>query len=180
MSRNTGALRTCVAGCRYPCWCTWRDTGSVLPERFPVVAPSHSPGPALIRRSRTNNGAKDERPEFLGRQDADGSRLSVVDRQAITYIPMRRGFMYLFAVLDGQVAGCWPGGSPTRSQPISLSMRCRRRLLGMASRPSSIPTKCQFSSLVFTWLLTHHGIQISMDGKGAGETTCSSNDCGKH
>lgn len=95
------------------------------------------------------------------RQDADGSRLSVVDRQAITYIPMRRGFMYLFAVLDGQVAGCWPGGSPTRSQPISLSMRCRRRLLGMASRPSSIPTKCQFSSLVFTWLLTHHGIQIS-------------------
>jgi hypothetical protein len=76
----------------------------------------------------------------------------------ITYIPMRRGFLYLVAVMDWaklpkvptarpvewQLRGparCWPGGCPTRWTRRSALRRSLRLWHGSADRRSSTPTK---------------------------------------
>ena len=47
----------------------------------------------------------------------------------ITYIPMRRGFLYLVAVMDWRRGRCCPGGCPTPWRRTSASRPCRRRSL---------------------------------------------------
>jgi putative transposase len=85
----------------------------------------------------------------------------------ITYIPMRRGFVYLFAVLDwaSRRVLAW------RLANTLTTDFCLDAVQDAITR-YGIPTifntdqGCQFTSQEFTGLLTHHGIQISMDGKG--------------
>ncbi len=85
----------------------------------------------------------------------------------ITYIPMVRGFVYLVAVLDwaSRRVLAW-----RRSNTLTTDF-CLDAVQDAVGRygPSEIfntDQGCQFTSLEFTGLLTHHGIQISMDGKG--------------
>jgi putative transposase len=67
----------------------------------------------------------------------------------------------------GRVAGCWPGASPTRSRPISVWRPSGTPWPTMARRTSSIPIKgANLRAKSSPGLLMHHGIQISMDGKG--------------
>jgi len=85
----------------------------------------------------------------------------------ITYIPMRRGFVYLFVVLDwaSRRVLAWRL-SNTLTTDFCLDE------VQAAITPNGTPTifntdqGCQFTSQEFTGMLTHHGIQISMDGKG--------------
>ncbi|MBU1689093.1 MAG: IS3 family transposase [Proteobacteria bacterium] len=85
----------------------------------------------------------------------------------ITYIPMRRGFVYLFAVLD------W-ASRRVLSWKLSNTLTtdfCKEAVQEAITRygkPEIFNTDqgCQFTSLDFTGLLKDHGIQISMDGKG--------------
>ena len=85
----------------------------------------------------------------------------------ITYIPMRRGFVYLFAVLDwaSRRVLAW------RLSTTLTTDFCLAAVQDAVDRygpPEIFNTDqgCQFTSHEFTGLLTHHGIQISMDGKG--------------
>lgn len=85
----------------------------------------------------------------------------------ITSIPMRRGFVYLFAVLDwaSRRVLAW-----RRSNTLTTDfcMEAVREAITRYGKPDIFNTDqgCQFTSLEFTGLLKDQGIQISMDGKG--------------
>ncbi len=85
----------------------------------------------------------------------------------ITYIPMARGFVYLCAVLDwaSRRVLAWRL-SNTRTTDFCLDTV--QEAIARHGTPTIFNTDqgCQFTSQEFTGLLTHHGIQISMDGKG--------------
>jgi putative transposase len=85
----------------------------------------------------------------------------------ITYIPLRRGFLYLVAVMD------W-ASRKVLSWRLSNTMDvefCREALeeaLALHGRPEIFnPDQgSQFTSPRFTELLTEAGVQVSMDGRG--------------
>ena len=85
----------------------------------------------------------------------------------ITYIPMKRGFVYLFAVMD------W-GSRRVLSWRLSNALttdfciEAVQEAIHRYGTPDIFNTDqgSQFSSLEFTQLLKDNGIAISMDGKG--------------
>ena len=85
----------------------------------------------------------------------------------ITYIPMRRGFVYLIAIVD------W-ATRKVLSHRVSISMstdfcvEALQEAIAKYGRPVIFNTDqgSQFTSLEFTGVLQAHGIRISMDGKG--------------
>jgi len=85
----------------------------------------------------------------------------------ITYIPMKRGFVYLFAVLDwaSRRVLAW---RLSNTLTTDFCMEAVQDAMTRYGAPEIFNTDqgCQFTSLEFTGLLTDHGIQISMDGKG--------------
>lgn len=85
----------------------------------------------------------------------------------ITYIPMKRGFVYLFAVMDWasrRVLSWRLSNTLTTDFCIEAAQEAIQRY----GKPEIFNTDqgSQFTSLEFTQLLKDHGIAISMDGKG--------------
>lgn len=100
-------------------------------------------------------------------RNAEITRPNHVWAADITYIPMKRGFVYLFAVLDwaSRRVLAW------RLSNTLTTDFCREAVqeaLASSGTPEIFNTDqgCQFTSLEFTGLLKEHGIQISMDGTG--------------
>lgn len=88
--------------------------------------------------------------------------------RSITYLPLAKGFLNLAAILDWATRRvlAWRL-SNTLSAPTSAWLLWRKRSPATARLRSSTPTKgCQFTSEAFTGVLKHHGIRISMDGRG--------------
>ena len=85
----------------------------------------------------------------------------------ITYIPMQRGFVYLFAVLDwaSRRVLAW---RLSNTLTTDFCLDAVQEAITQYGTPTILNTDqgCQFTSLEFTGLLKDHGIQISMDGKG--------------
>jgi len=85
----------------------------------------------------------------------------------ITYIPMRRGFVYLVAVLDwaSRRVLAW---RLSNTLTTDFCLDAVREAIMQYGRPEIFNTDqgCQFTSQEFTGLLKDQGIQISMDGKG--------------
>lgn len=85
----------------------------------------------------------------------------------ITYIPMTRGFVYLFAVLDwaSRRVLAW---RLSNTLTTDFCMEAVQEALASYGTPAIFNTDqgCQFTSQEFTGLLKDHGIQISMDGTG--------------
>jgi putative transposase len=110
-------------------------------------APGHKIYPYLL------NGMKITRPNQVWAAD-------------ITYIPMARGFLYLVAIIDwySRFVLSW-----CLSNTLDDSF-CVEALEGALSkgRPDIFNTDqgAQFTGEAFTVLLAHHGVRISMDGKG--------------
>ena len=63
----------------------------------------------------------------------------------VTYIPMRRGFLYLVAIMDWFSRKVLAGGCRTRWMPSSASRRWRRRSPASAGLTSSTPIKARSS-----------------------------------
>jgi putative transposase len=86
----------------------------------------------------------------------------------ITDIPMQRGFVYLFAVLDwaSRRVLAW---RLSNTLTTDFCLEAVQEALTRYGTPEIFNTDqgCQFTSLEFTGLLKDHGIQISMDGKGS-------------
>ena len=84
----------------------------------------------------------------------------------ITYIPMRRGFMYLVAVMDwfSRYVLAW---ELSNSMETGFCVDALKRALRRA-RPAIFNTDqgSQFSSERFTDTLLKSGVRISMDGRG--------------
>ena len=85
----------------------------------------------------------------------------------ITYIPMRKGFVYLFAVMDwhSRRVLAW---RVSNTLTTDFCLDAVREALHRYGRPEIFNTDqgCQFTSADFTDLLKDNGIDISMDGKG--------------
>jgi len=85
----------------------------------------------------------------------------------ITYIPMKRGFVYLFAILDWASRRVLAWRLST-TLTTDFCLEAVREAITQYGCPEIFNTDqgCQFTSQEFTGLLKDHGIQISMDGKG--------------
>jgi len=85
----------------------------------------------------------------------------------ITYIPMRRGFVYLFAVVDwaSRRVLSW---RLSNTLTTDFCIEAVQEAINRYGRPEIFNTDqgCQFTSLEFTGLLKDNNIKISMDGKG--------------
>jgi putative transposase len=85
----------------------------------------------------------------------------------ITYIPMRRGFLYLFAILDWATRKVltW---RLSNSLTTDFCIDAVEEAIAKFGCPRIFNTDqgCQFTALDFTELLKRHEIAISMDGKG--------------
>lgn len=99
-------------------------------------------------------------------RDVPIERVDQVWSTDLTYIPMKRGYMYLTAVMD------WHSRY-VLSWDISNSMEayfCVRTLLKALEKgkPEIFNTDqgSQYTSMEFTDVLSSHGIRISMDGRG--------------
>ncbi len=110
--------------------------------------PAHKVYPYLLRN------IKIERPNHVWAAD-------------ITYIPMKRGFVYLFVVMDWATRKVLSWRlSNTLSTDFCID--AVREAFGLHGTPEIFNTDqgSQFTSVEFTDLLKEKGIAISMDGRG--------------
>ncbi len=86
----------------------------------------------------------------------------------IPYLPMRRGFVYLFAVLDwaSRRVLAW---RLSNTLTTDFCLEAVREAIMPYGCPEIFNTDpgCQFTSLEFTGLLKDHGIKMSLDGRGS-------------
>jgi putative transposase len=85
----------------------------------------------------------------------------------ITYIPMRRGFLYLVAVMDwhSRKVLAW---RLSNTMEASFCIEALQEAFATYGTPAIFNTDqgSQFTSLAFTEALADAGVKISMDGKG--------------
>ena len=85
----------------------------------------------------------------------------------ITYIPMRRGFLYRVAVMDwhSRKVLSW---RLSNTMDASFCVEALQEAFATYGAPAIFNTDqgSQFTSLAFTEVLTDAGVKISMDGKG--------------
>lgn len=85
----------------------------------------------------------------------------------ITYLPMRRGFIYLAVVLDWATRRIL-SFRLSNSLTTDFCVEAVEEAIARYGRPEMFNTDqgSQFTSFEFVSLLQGHGIRISMDGKG--------------
>jgi putative transposase len=85
----------------------------------------------------------------------------------ITYIPMRRGFLYLVAVMDWSTRKVlsW---RVSNTMEVDFCIEALEEAMDLFGRPAIFNSDqgSQFTSPRFTEVLTAAGIRISMDGRG--------------
>lgn len=111
--------------------------------------PGHKIHPYLLRRLTI------DRPDYVWAMD-------------ISYIPMKRGFVYLAAVIDwfSRRVLAW---RISITMEVDFCIEVLEEAIARHGKPEIFNTDqgSQFTSVAFTGLLAAHGIAISMDGKGA-------------
>ncbi len=123
---------------------------------------------ALYRKPNTSRRQRgDEISPYLLR-DLAIERPNQAWAADITYLPMRRGFLYLFAVIDwySRRVLAW---RLSNTLTTDFCLDAVREAIHRHGCPEIFNTDqgCQFTSGEFTGLLKAHDIRISMDGKGA-------------
>jgi putative transposase len=85
----------------------------------------------------------------------------------ITYVPMKGGFMYLFAIID-LYSRYVVGWDLSNSMTAEWCCEVVREAIENMGAPELINSDqgSQFTSEIYTTLLQEKGIKISMDGKG--------------
>lgn len=121
----------------------------------------------IYRKPNTSKPCKENRiyPYLL--KGLDINRVNQVWAMDITYVPMRKGFMYLCAVIDihTRYVVNW---SISNTMTAEWCRQVVAEAIQQHGRPEILNTDqgSQFTSDVFTALLKENEIQISMDGKG--------------
>jgi len=97
----------------------------------------------------------------------------------ITYIPMRRGFLYLVAIMHWATRKVLSWRVSNTSQ-ADFCIEVLEEALRRFGRPDIFTTDqgSQFTSPRFTGVLQEAGVRISTDGRGRWMDTCSSTGCG--
>ncbi len=85
----------------------------------------------------------------------------------ITYIPMKRGFMYMMAIID-VYSRYVVGWSVSNSMEAEWCVGVVEEAIKRFGKPEIMNTDqgSQFTSRIFTEMLTQQGVKISMDSKG--------------
>ena len=122
---------------------------------------------ALYRRPNTSR-KHPQNPVFpYLLRGLDITRPNHVWAMDITYLPMRKGFVYLAAVLDWATRRVlsW---RLSNSLTTDFCIEAVEEAIQRHGRPEIFNTDqgCQFTSQEFIGLIQGHGIQVSMDGKG--------------
>jgi len=121
----------------------------------------------IYRKPNTSKPGKENRiyPYLL--RGLDINRVNQVWAMDITYVPMRKGFMYLCAVIDlhTRYVVNW---SISNTMTAEWCRQVAAEAIQQHGQPEIVNTDqgSQFTSEVFTELLKEKEIQISMDGKG--------------
>jgi len=119
------------------------------------------PGPNLSKR----NKAHAVYPYLL--KGVDINRVNQVWSTDITYIRLRKGFVYLVAIIDwhSRYVLSW---ELSNTLDADFCVEALKRALEQYGDPEIFNTDqgSQFTSKAFTDVLLGHGISISMDGKG--------------
>ena len=144
-----------------------RQDGHAIGRRHVATLMRRMGFEALYRKPHTSqrHPAHTVYPYLL--RNAEITRPNQVWAADITYIPMQRGFVYLFTVLDwaSRRVLAW---RLSNTLTTDFCIEAVREAVAQYGSPKIFNTDqgCQFTSLEFTGLLQDHGIQISMDGKG--------------
>ena len=123
---------------------------------------------ALYRRPNTSKPTLGHKiyPYLL--RDVSVNRPNQVWATDITYIPMARGFVYLVVIFDwfSRRVLSW---RVSITLEVDFCLEAVEEALAKYGKPEIFNSDqgSQFTSNDFTGLLLKHGIQISMDGKGA-------------
>jgi putative transposase len=121
----------------------------------------------IYRRPNTSKPCKEHRiyPYLL--KDLSINRYNQVWAMDITYVPMRKGFMYLCAIIDVHTRYVvnWSLSNTMTAEWCTMVVS---EAIEQHGKPEIMNTDqgSQFTSDVFTGLLKEKEIQISMDGKG--------------
>ena len=121
---------------------------------------------AIYQKPRTTllNKAHEKYPYLL--KDLAIVRPNQVWATDITYIPMRRGFLYLVAIIDlfSRYVLSW---ELSNSMDVSFCIAALKNALSFAT-PEIFNSDqgTQFTSMEFTEILKGYSVKISMDGKG--------------
>jgi putative transposase len=122
---------------------------------------------AIYRRPRTSQPHPDHRvfPYLLRNQVID--RPNQVWALDITYLPMRRGFIYLAAVMDWATRRvlAW---RVSNTLTADFCVEAVEEAIARYGKPEIFNTDqgTQFTSDAFTTMLHSQGVAISMDGRG--------------
>ena len=148
----------------------WHGTcagkASGRPQAHPAADGEDGPGADLP--AAADDGAEPRAPDFpYLLRDLVIERPNQVWCADITYLPMRRGFLYLVAVMDWATRKvlAW---RVSNTMDVEFCLEAwRRRWPGSAGRRSSIRDQgSQFTSPRFSGRAAAGGIRISMDGRG--------------
>jgi putative transposase len=122
---------------------------------------------ALYPRTKTTrpNAAHKVYPYLL--RDLKIERANQVWCTDLTYVPMRKGFMYLVAIMDwhSRKVLSWRLSNSLDSAPCIEALEEALAAYGPPGIFNS-DQGCQFTSEGFTDVLKDHDVKISMDGKG--------------
>ncbi len=122
---------------------------------------------AIYQKPRTSDPHPDHRiyPYLLRGLEID--RANQVWCTDITYIPMRRGFLYLVAIMDwaSRKVLAW---RLSNTLDVVSCVEALEEALARHGKPEIFNTDqgSQFTSVAFTQVLKDAGVKISMDGRG--------------
>ena len=122
---------------------------------------------AIYQKPNTSAPHPDHRVYPYLLRDLDIVRPNQVWCSDITYIPMRRGFLYLVAIMDwhSRRVLSW---RLSNTMDVAFCIDALTEALTRHGTPEIFNTDqgSQFTSLAFTQVLADAGIRISMDGRG--------------
>lgn len=159
---------------------TAHPTEGVLSIVLFLVARSYPVGPKRIRRLlklmgrqtiyRRKNLTKAGQKEFIKPYLLKGlsiTRANQVWSTDITFIPMKKGFMYMTAIIDVYSRKI-VGWGISNSMSAQWCLNVLQGAIAEYGKPEIINSDqgSQYTSALWTQYLEQQGIQISMDGKG--------------
>jgi putative transposase len=145
-----------------------RGEGVVIGRQHVITLMKRMRIKAIYRRPNTSKPAPGNKiyPYLLRGLTVD--RPDQVWAMDISYIPMRRGFVYLAAVIDWHTRRvlAW---RLSITMEVDFCLEAVEEAMARHGKPGIFNTDqgSQFTSAAFTGLLAANGVRISMDGKGA-------------
>lgn len=121
---------------------------------------------AIYQKPKTSRPGKGHKVYPYLLKGLEINRSGMVFAADITYIPMRRGFLYLVAVIDwfSRYVLAW---RLSNTLDADFCLEALEQALDM-QKPDifNVDQGSQFTTAEFTGMLLDHGVKISMDGKG--------------